>query len=377
MISALYAEVYLVCFTVVALMLYWVKRGDFRSKAYKLLSKLFIAVLFNFGANLLFTVSTSPGLYSPETSFVSYALKTIYHVSLSSMVLLWTYYAESEERSGLMNMKVPRNMVFILISIPIASALINPFTHWLFELGPNGEYRRGPMFQVEMAVLLFITCFAAVRLIMRVRSEPDPVRSRYLKVIASFPLSILAAWVLSYMGETVPVICVSIMVELLCIFMGTVRLSIALDPLTGVNNRQNLKSYVEHVLRTTPEEIYVLMMDVDKFKHINDTYGHLAGDEALVRVAQAIKDACGEMRKRPYIARYGGDEFVIVAQSEDSEMNALCRRIDENLSKCGEPFALRVSIGSAKLGEGMDGEQLFAAADSALYSIKNARRSAE
>ncbi|MBR1842553.1 MAG: GGDEF domain-containing protein [Oscillospiraceae bacterium] len=377
MISALYAEVYLVCFTVVALMLYWVKRGDFRSKAYKLLSKLFIAVLFNFGANLLFTVSTSPGLYSPETSFVSYALKTIYHVSLSSMVLLWTYYAESEERSGLMNMKAPRDMVFILISIPIASALINPFTHWLFELGPDGEYRRGPMFQVEMAVLLFITCFAAVRLIMRVRSEPDPVRSRYLKVIASFPLSILAAWVLSYMGETVPVICVSIMVELLCIFMGTVRLSIALDPLTGVNNRQNLKSYVEHVLRTTPEEIYVLMMDVDKFKHINDTYGHLAGDEALVRVAQAIKDACGEMKKRPYIARYGGDEFVIVAQSEDSEMNALCRRIDENLSKCGEPFALRVSIGSAKLGEGMDGEQLFAAADSALYSIKNARRSAE
>ena len=377
MVSALYAEVYLVCFTVVALMLYWVKRGDFHSKAYNLLTKLFIAVLFNFGANLLFAISTAPSLFSPAMSFVSYTLKTVYHVSLCSMVLLWTYYAESEERSGLMNMAAPRNMVLLLISIPIASALINPLNYWLFTLGPNGEYRRGPMFQVEMAVLLFVSAFAAIRLILRLRSEPDPVRRRYLKIIASFPLSILAAWVLSFIRETVPVICVSIMVELLCIFMSTVRLSIALDPLTEVNNRQNLKSYVEHVLKTTPEEMYVLMMDVDKFKHINDTYGHLAGDEALVRVAKATKDACSDMKKHPYIARYGGDEFVVVTQSDDSEMNALCRRIDENLAACGEPFELHVSIGNAKLRDGMNGEQLFAAADAALYEIKNARRSAE
>ena len=81
---------------------------------------------------------------------------------------------------------------------------------------------------------------------------------------------------------------------------------ISIDKPTQVNNRQNLLGFMDYKLRNHDHDVYLMMMDLDSFKQINDTYGHVEGDNALVNASKGIKEACGGYVPRPYIARYGG-----------------------------------------------------------------------
>lgn len=122
------------------------------------------------------------------------------------------------------------------------------------------------------------------------------------------------------------------------------------------------------------------MLDIDRFKDINDMYGHQAGDNALIKLANVLRSVCNDSL-RHFVARYGGDEFIIVA-SVDSE-NDIKNIIDSIRSKLSElceteniSYKLDVSIGCALWDpDHMDSIQhLISAADDALYENKNKRK---
>jgi diguanylate cyclase (GGDEF)-like protein len=160
--------------------------------------------------------------------------------------------------------------------------------------------------------------------------------------------------------------------------MGNTWQQISLDKLTQVNNRQNLIGFLNHKLKNHSGELFLLMIDLDYFKTINDTYGHLEGDDALIRASQALKLACSDnFRRRPYIARYGGDEFIVVIESSKQEADRLLENIHTNLKALNDeshkPYTLAFSIGVGEYHPGMDANALIEAADSELYKIKRAR----
>ncbi|HZS10817.1 MAG TPA: GGDEF domain-containing protein, partial [Nitrospirales bacterium] len=83
------------------------------------------------------------------------------------------------------------------------------------------------------------------------------------------------------------------------------------DELTGIHNRRFLHHYFQHKIAwdfTDGWQLSVLMIDVDHFKHINDDFGHQAGDQTLLTVAKILKEECGASA---IPIRYGGDEFVV------------------------------------------------------------------
>jgi diguanylate cyclase (GGDEF)-like protein len=155
-----------------------------------------------------------------------------------------------------------------------------------------------------------------------------------------------------------------------------------LDSMTQLWNRQAIMDILERELaRSVRDEspIGVIMADIDHFKNINDTYGHIAGDQALHRVA-----ACMRASVRPYdaIGRYGGEEFLIVLGNCDrrrgSKVAERIRRRVENTA-LGTPsgvLTLTVSLGliSGVQGEHMDVHSLVQIADDALYAAKAAGR---
>ena len=177
--------------------------------------------------------------------------------------------------------------------------------------------------------------------------------------------------------QSFPIISVAITIELLCLYMGTSTQQISMDKLTQVNNRQNLLNFLEYKVANHSEKLFLFMMDLEYFKSINDTYGHLEGDDALIRAAKALKMACGNYRRRPYVARYGGDEFIVVIESTKAEADALLASIHENLENMNKasnkPYKLAFSIGVGEYHPGMDANALIEAADSELYKIKRAR----
>jgi diguanylate cyclase (GGDEF)-like protein len=153
-----------------------------------------------------------------------------------------------------------------------------------------------------------------------------------------------------------------------------------LDALTGLGNRRHFDSQLHEELpeaRRLDRPLSLLLLDIDHFKRFNDEHGHQAGDRALQTVARLLQ--C-EVRK-PFIAcRHGGEEFaVIMPNSSVEDARVLAERLRRELARLVEGealLALTLSIGLASLADGPfeRPEQLFAAADQALYAAKHGGR---
>lgn len=153
-----------------------------------------------------------------------------------------------------------------------------------------------------------------------------------------------------------------------------------IDSLTGLYNRRWIDAYFERLLRRNREQdtcskIAVLLADVDHFKQFNDEHGHLAGDQALRCVADALKD---NVRPTDIVARYGGEEFLIILPNTSPEVAVVvANRIVEGMRnqpiKMGDMLypSVTISAGIASLEEGDSFASLIEAADSGLYQAKH------
>jgi diguanylate cyclase (GGDEF)-like protein/putative nucleotidyltransferase with HDIG domain len=150
------------------------------------------------------------------------------------------------------------------------------------------------------------------------------------------------------------------------------------DPLTGLPNARYLSLRFDEEAaraRRTDRAFQVVMLDLDEFKNVNDTFGHKAGDKMLREVANIIS---GQLREYDFLARYGGDEFVALVQEVvGSQVDELCLRIEHAVSKfslmVGRNRYARVGISIGTATFGIDGEtldQLVVAADQKMYGMK-------
>lgn len=375
--AILYAEIYLFCIIIVWLCKYWSDQRSSNSASERWLHTALVGFLISFISNFLFTLVSRVLPASPVTRHASWLFKTAYHVMLCFGVFAWCGYADTECRGTLFTTRKRVLLSAIPLGLMVALVISNLWTHSLFTI-TEGGYVRGKLFQLEMGLLVAITTVFSVKLLLHARSETDPIKRGHMKLVSSFPLCLLIAWLLTLAGESFPIISVAITIELLCLYMGTSTQQISMDKLTQVNNRQNLLSFLEYKCVNHSEKLFLFMMDLDYFKTINDTYGHLEGDDALIRASKALKMSCGDhFRRRPYIARYGGDEFIVVIESTRQEADLLLENIHSNLKKLNDeankPYNLAFSIGVAEYHPGMDANALIEAADSELYKIKRAR----
>ena len=151
------------------------------------------------------------------------------------------------------------------------------------------------------------------------------------------------------------------------------------DDLTALPNFRAFRERIDAELERAdryPEKFGVLVLDLDRFKKYNDTYGHLAGNDALRRVAQAIRET---VRSVDFAARYGGEEFaVIVPQVDELALAAVAERIRAGVEAIPAPpdgAKVTVSIGAALYpDDAREREALFQAADARLYQAKEAGR---
>lgn len=153
------------------------------------------------------------------------------------------------------------------------------------------------------------------------------------------------------------------------------------DAMTGLPNARSLQSQFEREVaraHRSSSSFQVLMLDLDGFKQVNDTFGHKAGDQMLMEVGRVIK---AQLREYDFLARYAGDEFVaIIPNSTGALVNELCRRIEKAVDDfelvIGNGVAtVGVSIGAAVYpysGEAFD--QLLIAADKEMYAAKTRRK---
>ncbi|GAA3935462.1 GGDEF domain-containing protein [Litoribacillus peritrichatus] len=150
-----------------------------------------------------------------------------------------------------------------------------------------------------------------------------------------------------------------------------------IDALTGLNNRTHLNLFLPHTISTHDRgefnHLGVLLMDIDKFKSVNDTYGHDIGDKVLRMVAQTLKT---NSRTNDLLYRYGGEEFLILSNGNDYDsLNAFAERLRLAVESMNEvkiyvPDGVTISVGVTERHPKEDPLKMFSRVDGLLYKAK-------
>ena len=152
------------------------------------------------------------------------------------------------------------------------------------------------------------------------------------------------------------------------------------DGLTGLLNHANIKTHLESEVARAQrqnEALSFAILDIDKFKQVNDTYGHPVGDRVIKSVARMLKK---RLRKSDIIGRYGGEEFAIILTETDiTTASKVIDDIRDNFSQIVQQyneiqFNCTLSAGVAQLTTGDTLNNLIKLADEALYEAKNSGR---
>lgn len=146
------------------------------------------------------------------------------------------------------------------------------------------------------------------------------------------------------------------------------------DPLTGLRNRAGIAEQINSIIKNGKKGAFFIM-DMDNFKAVNDTYGHMEGDKVLVRFAQALRKV---IEPGDLAARLGGDEFILFSPGEKTraelkeKASLLIRQVERELVSPGKLVRVTISMGIALAPQdGIIFDTLYANSDKALYFVKN------
>jgi len=135
------------------------------------------------------------------------------------------------------------------------------------------------------------------------------------------------------------------------VYLNIQNRSIHTDYLTGIGNRKKLDAYLKEKIASCVygHSFSAILVDIDNFKAINDTFGHTVGDNALDETVKLLKSC---LRKSDFIARFGGDEFFIVLDIDNAtDLNAMVLRIENNLREFNNTgnnsYSIELSMGYA------------------------------
>ena len=256
--------------------------------------------------------------------------------------------------------------------------LLSIKTGWIFTISEDNHYVRGPLFFLQTIVALLILFASMVHILISCFTSHSRLSKQDTLKLLSFYIVPFAGSLAALPFAGMPGTWTCAAVSIILMYMDEQENAILRDSLTGLNNRKSLAptfdSYSKMV--TEGKNLYLFMLDLNKFKEINDTYGHTTGDKALVDASGLISKSMENIQG--FAARYGGDEFLIMVFFAD---NAHARQFENQIRENFEvwnrendaPYILSTCIGFSRYEQGQSLEDLVKQADENLYKEKHAR----
>ena len=328
--------------------------------------------------NTLWTIQEKDLVQLPPFLF-----KLICALSLSSVVLCsFCFYRFLVVHFGYLNEK---KLVFKIISVVpiVATVLLTITSIWtqiIFSISDDLKIvTEGGYIVLPICALIYFIIIIVRSSIESYKSKSPQARKNSITMILTTVF--LLAWVfVDNLLEGLTIIPLAIFFVILIIFITLQQSSINTDTLTQMNNRRRAMEYLAIQLDNVSSDapIYVYICDINHFKLINDTFGHLEGDQAIIILASAIKEQV--QKNRAFAARYGGDEFIIVVKPQNNDFQdfEIIDNINESVKqKCEEankPYDISITAGFVKCTDkSTTVEACLKEADQMLYQNKESR----
>ena len=293
----------------------------------------------------------------PVNSFISMAYAIFAENS--------TFGSERRFRYWVVPYLLPTTIIFCLSIASIS-------TGWFFFIDEANNYISGPFLYIPMMVP-FWYLIAAVVIVLGRRKRLGP---REFSRMVVFPLPIIIGGSLQVWFNQFFLIIPSYILSLFILYSSIQERRLSYDHLTGAFNRSRLDGFLRAMIdssRSSGKSFAALLADVNSFKTINDSYGHTEGDRALIKVVKTMRE---NVRRNDFLARYAGDEFVVVFPNcGKEELDEIVLRIIAGfvaLPVQGGGYKLSISIGSAVFDPAgdLDAEAYIVRLDGLMYESK-------
>lgn len=262
--------------------------------------------------------------------------------------------------------------LFLSVFLRLLMYLIDPY----FWFDKNNELNPFYYPMMMAAPIFYLIASFGISVVNAIRAEGREQKKMYW-AIGSIPLGIMIFGSLQVVNLNAPTFCFGCAIMWMWFYIQNMQTLISVDALTRLNNRGQINRFIEQFQYKSGSASYVMMVDVDHFKQINDAFGHAEGDRALVLVSEALKKACDQAKAYVFLGRYGGDEFTVIIQNAK---DADCpKRIEQAVRKIllkkqeeeKLPYNLLVSIGYDKIKKESDCvKNCIIRADEKLYLDK-------
>ncbi len=316
----------------------------------------------------------------PKTTVVVFILNYVLLVLLALIASTWFAFALAVmelpwrgEKKGKMMIYLP----IILSSVITLVWMIADRSAWIDE-----ELTTTALYSVFFLAAPVFYLVAGFIYSMREAYKKKNVLKRNLYfILGIYPIIVLASGVVQFLLLRVPFFCYNSMIMIILFSLLTLEDQISIDPLTKLNNRGQLMRYAmqESSIHREDSRTFVVMLDANDFKRINDTYGHVEGDRALVLIADVLKRKAADMDIPPFIARFGGDEFVMLIHTEpEAETENLAKSLTESLNhmlakECIDnhlPYTISITLGVDEVDKNESFQDSLTRADDKLYQTK-------
>lgn len=304
-----------------------------------------------------------------------------YFAILEFIAFLWYLYVYDVLNNGIGQ----RGRNVLLPAMPLlvfwAVLITNPWSKLIFYIDEQNQYCRGRLFLLHTIVTAGYVGVATCLAFFAGLKEQSEERRRECRWMAYFAMLPLIGGILQVLVYGLDLVLSFTTASVMIVYINVQQKQVTRDALTGLNNRRRLDQYVEELdgQNWGKKACHLILFDVNRFKKINDTYGHITGDAVLRLVADQMKRVFGNSTS--FLARYGGDEFVIILKGQtDAQVAAEIQTLREGIAKLGwadgKPWEITISVGSARYGEVpmQYARELLTLADTRMYEEKKRNR---
>ncbi|MCR5254859.1 MAG: GGDEF domain-containing protein [Acetatifactor sp.] len=373
--SVFFLEAHIVCIFFYIIILTNVRHSEDKQQSVISFAQTLIGQMVYFVVNTVWFL-TQRGTIPVPPIVTSWLLVIDYSISC---ILAWQWFAYSESvmKSSIVSTPRRRRLTFIPVGFSAVLIIILFSFSEGFYFDLSGEVINPAVYGVILIVPFGYVFYSAFNAYKRIReSKYSTERPIYVALIC-FPIIIIIGGTLQSFYYYYPIMCFTCLLAMFNVYIRFLRSAISIDALTGINNRHQFDFFLAKKLAPGSDiaSFYLIMIDIDYFKQINDKFGHTEGDHALMMVGEALRKSCSG-DTRCFVARYGGDEFAVTMQnSTEAEAKDLLNTIQKNLDLLQKEnrknYSIKLSYGIAGLAPGRNKpEELIKAADKELYKQK-------